>query len=67
MPAPDTRVGRPALHPVGVTFVDTYHRTGLYPRALPFVPGAEGTLSVRVGARCPLAEAARAQRTCGRA
>lgn len=27
---------------IGVNFVDTYHRSGLYPRAAPFVPGAEG-------------------------
>jgi NADPH2:quinone reductase len=27
---------------IGVNFVDTYHRSGLYPRAVPFVPGAEG-------------------------
>ena len=28
---------------VGVNFIDTYFRTGLYPRALPFVPGEEGS------------------------
>lgn len=27
---------------VGLNFIDTYHRTGLYPVKLPFVPGAEG-------------------------
>jgi NADPH2:quinone reductase len=27
---------------VGVNFIDTYHRTGLYPLLLPAVPGAEG-------------------------
>jgi len=27
---------------VGVNFLDTYHRTGLYKVALPFVPGSEG-------------------------
>lgn len=27
---------------VGVNFVDIYHRTGLYPLALPFTPGVEG-------------------------
>jgi NADPH2:quinone reductase len=27
---------------VGVNFVDVYHRTGLYPNPLPFVPGMEG-------------------------
>jgi NADPH2:quinone reductase len=27
----------------GLNFVDTYHRTGLYPHQLPFVPGQEGS------------------------
>lgn len=27
---------------VGLNFIDTYHRTGLYPVKLPFVPGCEG-------------------------
>ena len=27
---------------IGVNFIDTYHRTGLYPVKLPFVPGSEG-------------------------
>jgi len=27
---------------VGVNFIDTYHRRGLYPRPLPFTPGVEG-------------------------
>ncbi len=26
----------------GVNYIDTYHRRGLYPRPLPFVPGTEG-------------------------
>src|SRR5688572_33318065 len=26
----------------GVNFIDIYHRTGLYPVPLPFVPGQEG-------------------------
>ena len=26
----------------GVNFIDVYHRTGLYPNALPLVPGMEG-------------------------
>jgi NADPH2:quinone reductase len=26
----------------GVNFIDVYHRTGLYPQALPFIPGVEG-------------------------
>jgi NADPH2:quinone reductase len=29
------------LSATGVNFVDTYHRTGAYPRQLPFVPGSE--------------------------
>jgi NADPH:quinone reductase len=27
---------------VGVNFIEVYHRTGLYPMPLPFVPGSEG-------------------------
>ena len=27
---------------VGVNFIDVYHRTGLYPLPLPFIPGGEG-------------------------
>lgn len=30
------------VHMAGVNFVDTYHRTGLYPSPLPFTPGTEG-------------------------
>jgi NADPH2:quinone reductase len=30
------------LTAAGVNFIDTYHRSGLYPVPLPFVPGAEG-------------------------
>ena len=30
------------LAAVGVNFIDCYHRTGLYPSALPFIPGSEG-------------------------
>ena len=26
----------------GLNFIDTYHRAGLYPVKLPFVPGSEG-------------------------
>ena len=26
----------------GLNFIDVYHRTGLYPQPLPFVPGVEG-------------------------
>jgi NADPH2:quinone reductase len=27
---------------VGLNFIDVYHRTGLYPQPLPFIPGTEG-------------------------
>jgi len=27
---------------IGLNFIDVYHRTGLYPQPLPFVPGMEG-------------------------
>ncbi len=30
------------MHAAGVNFIDTYHRTGLYPVELPFRPGLEG-------------------------
>ena len=30
----------------GLNFIDTYHRSGLYPVALPFVPGVEGAGTV---------------------
>jgi NADPH:quinone reductase len=30
------------LEAAGVNFIDVYHRTGLYPNALPLVPGMEG-------------------------
>ena len=46
---------------IGVNFIDVYHRTGLYPLPLPFIPGqegagvvtalGEGVTSLRVGQR----------------
>ncbi len=29
-------------HAAGLNYIDVYHRTGLYPQALPFTPGVEG-------------------------
>lgn len=38
---------------VGVNFIDTYHRSGLYSMPLPFTPGMEGAGTVvAVGAAC---------------
>ena len=37
---PDDLVVR--LHAAGLNFIDTYHRSGLYPVPLPYVPGVEG-------------------------
>ena len=28
---------------IGVNFIDTYFREGMYPTALPYVPGSEGS------------------------
>jgi NADPH:quinone reductase len=52
---------------IGVNFIDTYHRSGAYPRERPFVPGAEvagtvdavgpGVTDVAVGDRVATAEA----------
>jgi NADPH2:quinone reductase len=45
----EIEVGAPAAgqvklrqHAIGVNFIDIYHRSGLYPQQLPFVPGSEG-------------------------
>lgn len=45
----DAPIGQPGAgeirvrhHAIGVNFIDTYHRTGLYPNPLPLVPGSEG-------------------------
>lgn len=38
------------LEAVGVNYIDIYHRTGLYARPLPFIPGVEGAgVVVRLG------------------
>jgi NADPH2:quinone reductase len=44
VPAPQPAAGqiRVRVEAAGVNFIDVYHRTGLYPTALPFVPGQEG-------------------------
>ncbi|NMN93528.1 quinone oxidoreductase family protein [Antrihabitans stalactiti] len=44
---PDPTIGpdqvRVAVDAIGVNFIDTYFRSGAYPRELPFIPGSEGT------------------------
>jgi NADPH:quinone reductase len=43
-PGPGDLVVR--LAAAGVNYIDTYHRGGLYPMPLPFVPGVEGAGTV---------------------
>ncbi|MEV6137592.1 quinone oxidoreductase [Nocardia sp. NPDC051990] len=44
---PDPRIGPDEVlvdtEAIGINFIDTYIRTGRYPQAVPYVPGAEGT------------------------
>ena len=41
-PEPKENEARVKLEAIGVNFIDIYHRTGLYPNRLPFIPGMEG-------------------------
>ncbi|MFQ5892999.1 MAG: quinone oxidoreductase [Nitrospinota bacterium] len=41
VPEPGEGEARLAVEAVGVNYIDVYHRTGLYPGALPFTPGME--------------------------
>ena len=43
-PIPEPGVGeaRLKIEAVGVNYIDTYHRSGLYSSDLPFTPGMEG-------------------------
>lgn len=42
VPAPKANEVLIRLTAIGVNYIDTYHRSGLYPVPLPFVPGSEG-------------------------
>lgn len=42
IPEPAAGQARVRLEAVGLNYIDTYHRTGLYPVQLPFTPGMEG-------------------------
>lgn len=41
VPVPGPGVVVVKLEAIGVNFIDVYHRTGLYPQPLPFIPGME--------------------------
>ncbi|HWP35468.1 MAG TPA: quinone oxidoreductase [Thermodesulfobacteriota bacterium] len=41
-PAPGRGEALVRLAAAGVNYIDIYHRTGLYPQPLPFIPGSEG-------------------------
>ena len=42
VPAPGPQQIRIQQSAVGINYIDVYHRTGRYPKPLPFIPGAEG-------------------------
>ena len=42
VPAPGAGQVKVRQHAIGVNYIDTYHRSGLYPQTLPFIPGSEG-------------------------
>ncbi len=48
LPAPEADAGEIVVEVVaaGLNYIDTYHRTGLYPMSLPFTPGLEGSGTV---------------------
>jgi NADPH:quinone reductase len=42
LPEPANGQARIKLEAIGLNFIDVYHRIGLYPLPLPFIPGGEG-------------------------
>jgi NADPH2:quinone reductase len=45
-PAPKAGEALVKIEAIGVNFIDVYHRTGLYPLPLPFIPGSEASGTV---------------------
>lgn len=45
-PAPKTGEALVKVEAIGLNFIDVYHRTGLYPLPLPFIPGMEAAGTV---------------------
>ncbi|CCH01368.1 NADPH2:quinone reductase [Fibrella aestuarina BUZ 2] len=41
-PTPGPNEALVKLSAIGINYIDTYHRSGLYPVALPYIPGQEG-------------------------
>ncbi|MGH9759746.1 MAG: quinone oxidoreductase family protein, partial [Blastocatellia bacterium] len=46
VPSPKRGEALVRIHAAGINFIDIYHRTGLYPIPLPFIPGMEGAGTV---------------------
>lgn len=42
IPEPGKGEARVKMEAIGLNFIDVYHRTGLYPKEMPFIPGSEG-------------------------
>jgi len=40
LPEPGPGQARVKIAAAGLNYIDTYHRAGLYPNALPFIPGS---------------------------
>ena len=52
-PAPGPKDIIVEVHAAGLNYIDTYHRSGLYPVPLPFTPGMEGAgVVVSAGPEC---------------
>ena len=45
-PSPKSGEALIKISAIGVNFIDVYHRTGLYPQTLPFIPGMEAAGTV---------------------